>query len=422
MGTGKTASLVVGIENIKRATGQGALVIVPAFLRKNWVREFMLWAPGLYAREVKSARDLPDLGGPLPDALVMSYEIAVKLIDRLPDYLFTHSTVVFDEAHFLKSLKSKRTQVLIGKGSLGSKAKTCWLATGTPFPNSIADSYTLFAFATRGRVGRWYDYCRDYGYVEDTLYGLKTYGCKEYALPELKKIVSPIFHRDEIKDVIKDLPSVRDSIVPVDEKAKKVPAQIEQEILSAIEAGQSPTGEHISALRIEMTNKKLPMAAEFIESRLSVRPLLVFGYHKVPLQSLYSALRERSLGRQEVSGPLGRYKGGEHEVALITGDTSMGQRDALVQKFQAGEIKVLLCTIPSMKVGVTLTNATDCIYLEHPWTPEEYTQSRARVYRIGQKNPVTYHHLLFDEGIDMSIFQLLQRKCRDVNTAMAGIR
>jgi SWI/SNF-related matrix-associated actin-dependent regulator 1 of chromatin subfamily A len=57
--------------------------------------------------------------------------------------------------------------------------------------------------------------------------------------------------------------------------------------------------------------------------------------------------------------------------------------------FQAGEIDVLVGTIGAMKEGITLTAASNMIFLERHWTPAVNEQCEDRCHRNGQKNAVT---------------------------------
>ncbi|MCH7909246.1 MAG: hypothetical protein IIB38_06470, partial [Candidatus Hydrogenedentes bacterium] len=56
-------------------------------------------------------------------------------------------------------------------------------------------------------------------------------------------------------------------------------------------------------------------------------------------------------------------------VGLIIGGVKEAQRTLYKDAFQAGEIDVLLCSIPAAGAGLTLTAASETLFLERTWRP-----------------------------------------------------
>ena len=62
-------------------------------------------------------------------------------------------------------------------------------------------------------------------------------------------------------------------------------------------------------------------------------------------------------------------------------------------------------------LGLNLqTSASCCINLELPWNPAVLEQRIARIYRLGQSNPVDVYNLVTIDGIEGRIAQMLANK------------
>jgi SNF2 family DNA or RNA helicase len=93
----------------------------------------------------------------------------------------------------------------------------------------------------------------------------------------------------------------------------------------------------------------------------------------------------------------------------INGKTK--DRETPVYEFQNNpDIKVFVGNLQTASMGLTLTAATDCIFYSETYTWGDADQSRARIYRIGQKQPCRYYHLLVSNTIDELIYMNLSEK------------
>jgi SWI/SNF-related matrix-associated actin-dependent regulator 1 of chromatin subfamily A len=105
----------------------------------------------------------------------------------------------------------------------------------------------------------------------------------------------------------------------------------------------------------------------------------------------------------------------------IQGGVSMEKRQAAVDRFQnSDEQKVIACQIKAAGVGLTLTAASDVLFLEQGWTPADMDQAVDRCHRIGQQDSVTGWLMLTKDTIDEDIAALIGAKRVVVNQATDG--
>ena len=81
---------------------------------------------------------------------------------------------------------------------------------------------------------------------------------------------------------------------------------------------------------------------------------------------------------------LAEKKGFTYEV--IDGETPAHKRVDIVERFQAGQIKVLFAHPQSAGHGLTLTKATTCIWCSPTYNAEHFQQFNRRIHRSGQTN------------------------------------
>lgn len=95
----------------------------------------------------------------------------------------------------------------------------------------------------------------------------------------------------------------------------------------------------------------------------------------------------------------------------VTGDDSPESKQRSVDLFQNDDdCKVIIVNIQSGGVGITLTAASDVLFVEMPWTAADCDQCECRAHRNGQKNAVTCVYLLGKDTFDERMFELVQKE------------
>jgi len=103
-------------------------------------------------------------------------------------------------------------------------------------------------------------------------------------------------------------------------------------------------------------------------------------------------------------------KYGASKVATFFGDTPSEERQNIVERFQAGEIKYFIGQPRTGGYGLTLTKAKTVIYFNNTYDMEVRLQSEDRAHRIGQTDSVTYIDFVCPNTIDEKILQALSTK------------
>jgi SNF2 family DNA or RNA helicase len=95
---------------------------------------------------------------------------------------------------------------------------------------------------------------------------------------------------------------------------------------------------------------------------------------------------------------------------MLTGSTPPAQRGAVVARFQAGAVPLLLASLKAGGVGLNLTAADTVIHLDPWWNPAVEAQATARAHRIGQHRPVFVYKLVAEGSIEERLLALQARK------------
>ena len=98
---------------------------------------------------------------------------------------------------------------------------------------------------------------------------------------------------------------------------------------------------------------------------------------------------------------------------LFTGELNVEERNKNLKIFKSNkEYNVLLINSNVGSEGLTLTEASNVIFLNEWWNPSSNRQAEDRVNRIGQTLPVNFYILRSDNTIDENIGRILETKTK----------
>jgi SWI/SNF-related matrix-associated actin-dependent regulator 1 of chromatin subfamily A len=394
-GLGKTMQALATIESDE---AYPAVVVCPASLKLNWLREIERWLPRRTAAEISGR------SGALPvaDIIVVNYDVLDGRLDSLAG--LAPKALVFDESHYCKNPKAKRTKALIKLSERLAPDALRLALTGTPLVNHPAElvpqlralrrlehfgSGRSFKRRFRGEEARR----RLHWHLRSSCYVRRRKDEVLTQLPPKRRITVPVPLTNEATyqqleaDLIAWLKSeVHD------------PRELEQRIDTALRAEALVK---LNALRHVAAQGKLAAAVEWIESFVeSDERLVVFAHHRDIQASLLDA-----------------FPG----AARILGSDTLAERDENVQRFQAdGGPHLCICSLEAASHGFTLTAAASVAFVELGWTPAKHEQAEDRVHRIGQERHVTAWYLLAADTIDERIAALIDHKRAVVGSVTDG--
>lgn len=144
-GLGKTQ---IAIAYANEIDARRVLCIVPASIRGQWASRIREWTT-MKVPVIHVVRNSKDGVNPYANWTIVSYELArTEAIGRALAK-GQYDLLVMDEAHYLKTIDSRRTRAIFGGGlhrefePLAEKADHRIALTGTPLPNRPREAYTL---------------------------------------------------------------------------------------------------------------------------------------------------------------------------------------------------------------------------------------------------------------------------------------
>ena len=110
---------------------------------------------------------------------------------------------------------------------------------------------------------------------------------------------------------------------------------------------------------------------------------------------------------------------GSPVAVVITGDTSLPNRQAAVDRFQSDpDCRLFVGNIKAAGVGLTLTASSHVVFAELDWTPANLSQAEDRAHRIGQRDSVLVQHLVLEGSLDASMARMLIAKQEVIDGAL----
>jgi SWI/SNF-related matrix-associated actin-dependent regulator 1 of chromatin subfamily A len=395
-GLGKTIEALATLE----ADGAyPAVVVCPASLKLNWMREIDHWLPA------RTAQMLDGNSGAVSaaDITVVNYDIVAGRVDQLT--ATAPRAVVLDESHYCKNPGAKRTQAAQRLCGAVPRDGVVLALTGTPVMNRPPELISQLRIL--GRLG-------DFGSGAQFGQRFRGVGGTESHLRLHWHLRARCFVRRLKAEVLPQLPAKTRAVVPVSLDNEPEYRLAEQDMIAWLRTQPLDLREldtkvaaalraerlvRLNALKLLAARGKLHAALHWIHDFLSSgEPLVVFARH-----------------REIQHAVLDRFPGALH----VLGEDSQRARDQAVRGFQGKDgfqvddgrdRQLIVCSIEVAGQGITLTRSSNVAFLELDWTPAKHDQAEDRCHRIGQQDAVNATYLLAADTIDETIAALLERK------------
>ncbi|MFF6772178.1 SNF2-related protein [Streptomyces sp. NPDC012637] len=406
MGLGKTITLIA-LHLHRRSdpdTVGPTLVVCPTSLMGNWQREIEKFAPGTPVRRFHGAARTLD--GLADDGFVLTTYGTMRL-DAARLAAEPWGLVVADEAQHVKNPYSATARAL---RTIGGKARVA--LSGTPVENNLSELWAILDWTTPSLLGGLGSFRARYASAVEG-------GGDPAAAARLAALVRPFLLRRRKSDpgIAPELPpkTETDHAVSLTKEQAGLYEAVVRETLTAIaEAdGMERRGLVVKLLtglkqicnhpaqylkedrpRVEGRSGKLELLDELLDTILAEdSSVLVFTQYVGMARLLERHLAARGVPTQ-----------------FLHGGTPVAEREAMVARFQDGEVPVFLLSLKAAGTGLNLTRAGHVVHYDRWWNPAVEAQATDRAYRIGQTQPVQVHRLVAEGTIEDRIADMLDRK------------
>lgn len=390
MGLGKTVQALSFISENKDL--RPVLVVCPSSLKLNWKKEASHWTRGervvlLDGMKPYSAQ---------ADILIINYDILSQWIPTLRRMRV--ACVIFDEAHYLKNHKAKRTKAA---HHVCHHVQSVIGLTGTPIINRPVEFYSIISLIEPSLFPSRWKYLQRYCGLKHTRFGWDASGSSH--TEELHgKLTDSIMLRRMKADVLKDLPPKTRSVVPITLDNDKEYRQAEKDFIGWLKqtspdevesASKAEALVRVGVLKRLCAEGKLKHMVEWIRVLLdSGEKLVAFCTHRDIAKLVHTAFANESV--------------------CVHGGVSKATRFEYAEAFQTKKhVRLFVSTMKAGGVGLTLTAASNVCFTELGWSPGDHDQAEDRVHRIGQKaESINVWYLLSENTIETNITKVLDKK------------
>lgn len=394
MGCGKSVQSLAYITY----TNKKALIICPASVKYSWENEIIKWTKLKY--EIVTSKSSKNIFKKKVDIFVINYDIIIKFYKEILNAGI--ECVVVDEFTFIKNNRAIRTKVV---KKIASQISSVLLLSGTPMLSRPVELFNALNIIDPFTWNDFVGYTKRYCNGHQGRFGWDANGATN--IDELKERISKYFIRRIKSEILPDLPEKifinRPVELPVEwqekysmainrfsEFLRKVRGKEKIDIIKSLQAEKLVK---LGELRQLTTMGKIDEAEAIIRQTIdNGEKILVFSCYNTPLEILHKKFKNHSV--------------------LLIGKTSEEDRREAIDIFQGNEkINIFFGGTQSAGIGITLTAATNVLFIDYSWTPADHAQAIDRIHRPGQKAAyVTIYNLYAKGTIDEYMTKTLERK------------
>uniref|UniRef100_A0A4W4DUE8 DNA excision repair protein ERCC-6 n=1 Tax=Electrophorus electricus TaxID=8005 RepID=A0A4W4DUE8_ELEEL len=439
MGLGKTIQVIAFLAGLSysklrtrgsnyRYAGLGPTIIVcPATVMHQWVKEFHTWWPPFRVAVLhetgsfsnKKEKLIPEIATG-HGVLITSYSYVRIMQDYIQKYDWHY--IILDEGH-----KIRNPNAAITVACKQFRTPHRFILSGSPMQNNLKELWSLFDFVFPGKLGTLPVFMEQFsvpitmgGYSNASPVQVQTaYKCACV----LRDSINPYLLRRMKADVKTNLslPDKNEQVLFC--RLTEEQRQVYQNFLDSKEVYQILNGDMqvfsgLIALRKICNHPDLFSGGPRLLRGIPEEDLTEeehFGYWKrsgklIVVESLLRIwfkqghkvlLFTQSRQMLEILELFVRENG--YSYLKMDGTTTIASRQPLIAQYNE-DIFIFLLTTRVGGLGVNLTGANRVIIYDPDWNPSTDTQARERAWRIGQKQHVTVYRLLTAGTIEEKIY------------------
>lgn len=409
MGLGKTIQTLahLSVEKASKRLAKPALIVAPTSLIYNWEQEARRFAGELKTLVLHGLqrKALLDAAQPV-DLIITTYTLLLQ--DKVLHLQQHYSYFILDEAQFIKN---PRTKMALSAMQIKADHRLC--LTGTPMENHLGELWSLFHFLMPGLLGEAEGFKRLYRTP------IEKHGDQERRNQLLRRI-KPVILRRTKDQVATELPAKTQIVrlIELDEAQRDMYETIRNAMHEKVTAEIAKKG--LARSQIMLLDALLKLRQVCCDPRLvklsSAKQLK--REYSAKLNALLNLLQDLLVEGRRIllfSQFTSMLKLIEAELeplhipyVKLTGETQ--NRQALIERFQSGEVNLFLISLKAGGTGLNLTRADTVIHYDPWWNPAVENQATDRAHRLGQINKVFVYKLVMKDTIEEKIIKLQEKK------------
>ena len=371
MGLGKTVQAIAVMTALKNKGAKKFLVVCPASVIENWVREVRKHSDLTCIKIHGSEKQLQ------ANAWLAGLDVGVTNYESTGSIELDSSRkldlVVVDEAHYIKNPSAKRS---INTLNLCKRAKHVLFMSGTPLENKVDEMIGLVSHLNKKAASEADKYAT------------------RFRSTEFRDALAPVYYRRKREDVLSELPD----LIENSEWCPMGPEELQKYYLTL----RMRNAMQIRRLSWNVPNpdnsSKLKRLREIVaDAKDENRKVLVFSFFLDTIDVVRDAFGSACYGP-------------------ISGSTPLNKRQQIIDSFDAAPAgSALVAQIQSGGTGLNIQSASVVVLCEPQYKPSIEKQAISRAYRMGQSRNVLVYRLLCKDTIDERIMSILDRKQGDFN-------
>ncbi|HEX9036855.1 MAG TPA: SNF2-related protein [Ktedonobacterales bacterium] len=361
------------------------------------------------------------------------FEVEDRIICSLPQFVRSFDQIgarpwdmlIVDEAHLLANLQSKRRQRV---GELRSRWRL--LLTATPVANKLTDLYSLIDLVAPGKLGSLRDFeaefvadpgtarvlrpqrapklraitrevmCRTRRADTDITFAGRTVNTRTIpATPSEDALIADV--TDYLRRMYRRAPTTRlnrgaviREIMALQQSLTSSPRAIEASLRRRAENHPDEAGALLALANrcVSVESAKESLLLDTL-AEIPDEPALIFTLRLDTATRLCDVIRARGRTADRYIGALSR-----------------AEREAMVARFNAGELSALVATDAGAE-GLNLQQRCHVVFnYDLHWNPMRIEQRIGRVHRLGQTQDVAVFNFVLRDSVDDYVLRLLYQK------------
>ena len=376
-GLGKTP---VAICALKRVKAKRVLIFCPQSIKIYWAKMLEQWdfCKFTNCQIVNSLNDYIDYKKPIT---ILNYDLIQSKNTIVPNQLrdVSYDVAIIDEAHRLKSHKSRRSKAMLaGKTPIVGTAHYKWLLSGSIAPNRPIELWPILATLApecmSGKIS--YEAFGQYfcnGFHDSWTGEFIAKGASN--VEELHQNLKSFMLRRTIEDVYPEMPDY-----------------IERNIFIEIDIAANEKNTPMATLRNEIGKAKIPFIVDYVKDKwLDEHKYILTAFSREVVESLSALLR----------------------VPKILGGMSSIEKDKAKSQFiETPSCKGISVQINSAGEGLDGLQyvCNHVIFCEPEWSYGLNNQMIGRLRRMGQTKPIYVDRILALNTLDLKMHYQLTNK------------